>query len=104
MICHQPITKHRHVLLEFLKVYHFYSSKIMMGQLLTFLNLVIIKQILFCYTIVEMHQLSHMDIFFKHQTLDVFASFGGKITSSRSISSPCKKAVFILIGFIFQSL
>ena len=36
--------------------------------------------------------------FFKHQTLDLFASFVGKIKSSRSISSPCKKAV------IFHSL
>ena len=41
---------------------------------------------------------------FKHQTFDVIVSFGGKIKSSRSISSPCKKAVFISIKFIFHSV
>ena len=42
--------------------------------------------------------------FFKHQTLDLFASFGGKIKSSQSVSSPCEKVVFILIEFIFYSI
>ena len=40
--------------------------------------------------------------FFKDQTLDVFASVGGKIKKSWSISSPCKKAV-MSIEFIFHS-
>ena len=34
----------------------------------------------------------------------MFASCRGKKKRSRSVSSPCKKAVFILIEFIFNSL
>ena len=42
--------------------------------------------------------------FSKQQTLDVFASFGGKLKSSQSISSSYKKTVFILTEVIFHSL